>query len=154
MARARLLQLHVDEQRPGRARRAHRLDLQPQFRGPPGQERQDPPDGPGNGRRRRRHRPPRRCAATRLRVRRSGGSLPPLRRIHESAYEQDPKARQSLEYFRTRPTEEIVESLAKIPGREEYLIVKPDGRVVQGNTRIKVLQERGYPVEDLPREIH
>ena len=44
-------------------RRAHRLDLEPQFRGPPGQERQDPPDGPGHGRRRRRHRPPRRRAA-------------------------------------------------------------------------------------------
>ena len=34
----------------------------PQFRGPPGQERQIAPDGPGDGRRRRRHRPPRRCA--------------------------------------------------------------------------------------------
>ena len=85
---------------------------------------------------------------------RSGGGLPPLRRIHESVYEQDPNARKSLEYFRTRPTEEIVESLRKIPGRVEYLIVKPDGRVVQGNTRVKVLQERGYPVDDLPREIH
>jgi hypothetical protein len=35
---------------------------------------------------------------------------------------------------------------------EEPLVVKPDGRVVQGNTRIKVLQERGFPVDDLPRE--
>ena len=35
-----------------------RLDLEPQFRGPPGQERQDPSDGPGDGRRRRSHRPP------------------------------------------------------------------------------------------------
>jgi hypothetical protein len=83
-----------------------------------------------------------------------GGRKPPLRRIHESVYEQDPKARQALEYFRTRPTEEIVESLRKLPGRVEYLIVKPDGRIVQGNTRIKVLQERGYPVDDLPRDIH
>ena len=88
-------------------------------------------------------------------MKRSGrGREPPLRRIHESVYELDPNARKSLEYFRTRPTQEIVESLRKIPGREEYLIVKPDGRVVQGNTRIKVLQERGYSVDDLPREIH
>jgi hypothetical protein len=30
--------------------------------------------------------------------------------------------------------------------------VKPDGRIFQGNTRIKVLEERGYPVNDLPRD--
>jgi hypothetical protein len=85
---------------------------------------------------------------------RSGGPRPSLRRIHESVYERDPNARKSLEYHRTRPTEEIVESLRKVPCNREYLIVKPDGRVVQGNTRIKVLEERGHPVNDLPREIH
>ena len=40
----------------GRARRAHRLHLQPQLRGPPGQGRPHPPDEPGHGRRRRGHR--------------------------------------------------------------------------------------------------
>jgi hypothetical protein len=30
--------------------------------------------------------------------------------------------------------------------------VKVDGRVFQGNTRIKVLEERGYPVNNLPRD--
>ena len=83
----------------------------------------------------------------------SGGRLPLLRRIHEAVYEHDPNARKSLEYHRTRPTEEIIESLRPVPGNSEYLIVKPDGRIVQGNTRIKVLEERGYPVNDLPREI-
>jgi hypothetical protein len=76
---------------------------------------------------------------------------PPLRRIHESVYDQDPDARRSLEYHRTRPTDEIVQSLGL--DQKEPLKAKPDGRVVQGNTRIKVLQERGYPVDDLPREI-
>jgi hypothetical protein len=84
-------------------------------------------------------------------VRRSGGTKPPLRRIHESVYEQDPEARRSLEHHRTRSTDEIVKSLQL--DQKEPLRVKPDGRVVQGNTRIKVLQERGYPVDDLPREI-
>jgi hypothetical protein len=79
---------------------------------------------------------------------------PPLRRIHESVYERDANARKSLEYHRTLPTEAIVESLRKAAGNREYLIVKPDGRVVQGNTRIKVLEERDYPVNDLPREIY
>jgi hypothetical protein len=56
----------------------------------------------------------------------------------------------SLGYHRTKTTEEIVESLR--PGLDESLNVKPDGRVFQGNTRIKVLEERGYPVDDLPRD--
>jgi hypothetical protein len=81
---------------------------------------------------------------------RSGGEKPPLRRIHDAVYEQDPKARRSLEYHRARPTEEIIESLR--PGHDESLKVKPDGRVFQGNTRIKVLEERGYPVNDLQRD--
>lgn len=76
---------------------------------------------------------------------------PPLRRIHSDAlYEQDTAARWSLEHHRTRTTEEIIESLR--PGVDESLKVKPDGRVFQGNTRIKVLEERGYPVDDLPRD--
>jgi hypothetical protein len=84
-------------------------------------------------------------------VQRSGGTKPPLRRIHSDAlYERDSKARRSLEYHRTRATEKIVESLR--PGADESLKVKPDGRIFQGNTRIKVLEERGYPVNDLPRD--
>jgi hypothetical protein len=76
---------------------------------------------------------------------------PPLRRIHRDAlYEQDSGARRSLEYHRTRTTEEIIGSLR--PGADESLKVKPDGRILQGNTRIKVLEERGYPVNDLPRD--
>jgi hypothetical protein len=63
---------------------------------------------------------------------------------------QDSDARRSLEYHRTRTTEEIVESLRL--GADESRKVKPDGRIFQGNTRIKVLEERGYPVNDLPRD--
>jgi len=83
----------------------------------------------------------------------SGGSQqPPLRRIHDAVYQQDRDARRSLEYHRSRTTEEIVESLRPRPGNKEGLRVKVDGRVFQGNTRIKVLEERGYPVSDLPRD--
>jgi hypothetical protein len=84
---------------------------------------------------------------------RGGGSQkPPLRRIHDAIYEQNRRARQSLEYHRSRTTEEIVGSLRPRPDNPEGLRVKPDGRVFQGNTRIKVLEERGYPVNDLPRD--
>ena len=82
----------------------------------------------------------------------SGGRKPPLRRIHDAVYETNPRARRSLAYHRTRTTEEIVESLRPSPGNKEALRLKPDGRVFQGNTRIKVLEERGYPVNDLPRD--
>jgi hypothetical protein len=65
----------------------------------------------------------------------AGGGKPPLRRIHDDAvYDQDLKARRSLEYHRTRSTEEIVESLRPRPGNDEPPRGKPDGRVLQGNT--------------------
>lgn len=81
----------------------------------------------------------------------AGGGKPPLRRIHsDSLYERSSRARASLEYHQSRTTQEIIESLH--PGAKEPLLVKPDGRIFQGNTRIKVLEERGYPVDDLPRE--
>ena len=78
---------------------------------------------------------------------------PPLQRIHpDSTYESDSSARQSLNYWRQRSTGEIVESLK--PGTAESLTVYPDGRIANGNTRVKVLQERDYAVETLPRDIH
>jgi hypothetical protein len=46
-------------------------------------------------------------------------------------------------------TDAIVESLA--PAAPEPLTVKPDGRIFDRNTRIKVLEERGYDVDVLPR---
>src|SRR5687767_3932294 len=60
MAGTRLLDVPGDERRPPRARRALRLDLEPQFRGPAGRGRADPPGQPGDGRRRRDRRPFRR----------------------------------------------------------------------------------------------
>src|SRR5437763_1681903 len=38
-------------------------------------------------------------------------------------------------------------------GSREALRVKPDGRIMNGNTRIKVLEERGFDVDGLPREV-
>lgn len=37
-------------------------------------------------------------------------------------------------------------------GQAEPLKVKPDGRIMDRNTRIKVLEERGYDINSLPRE--
>jgi hypothetical protein len=80
----------------------------------------------------------------------SASSNPPLRRIHSDAIYQSGSARLALEYWRKQPTSAIVDSLR--PGKPESLQVKPDGRIMNGNTRIKVLEERGYDIEALPRE--
>jgi hypothetical protein len=77
---------------------------------------------------------------------------PPLRRIHpDSTYESDPGAKASLAYWRTRPTDEIVETL-RLDG-DDPLVTKPDGRMLNGNTRTRALEERGYDINALPREV-
>lgn len=56
-----------------------------------------------------------------------------------------------LEQFRHLSTDEICRSLA--PGQSGALKVRPDGTIVDGHHRIKVLRERGVDVDSLPREI-
>ena len=77
-------------------------------------------------------------------------ATPPLQRIHSDQTLSSGSNRYSLAYWRTRPTDEILRSLS--PGLPEALRVKPDGRVMNGNTRVKVLEERGVNVDSLPRE--
>ena len=75
----------------------------------------------------------------------------PLRRIHADKTLETGPNRYSLDHWRKLPTDEIIKSLE--PGNVESLRVKPDGRIMNGNTRIKVLEERGVDVNKLPREI-
>ncbi len=77
-------------------------------------------------------------------------ALPPLQRIHSDAVYQSGSARLALEHWRKQSTSVIVDSLR--PGQPESLRTKSDGRVMNGNTRIKVLEERGYDIHTLPRE--
>jgi hypothetical protein len=81
----------------------------------------------------------------------SGSFQPALQRIHPDAIYQSGTAKLALEHWRKQPTGAIVRSLA--PGGREALRVKPDGRIMNGNTRIKVPEERGFDVNSLPREI-
>jgi hypothetical protein len=57
----------------------------------------------------------------------------------------------ALEYWRKQPTTAILQSLQA--GNIEALKVRPDGRIMNANTRIKVLEERGVDVDSLPREV-
>jgi hypothetical protein len=78
----------------------------------------------------------------------------PLRRLHE-----DKALKQStLAYFRGQSNDDIVRSL--LAEGPENLKMRSDGLVLQGNHRIKVLEERGYDTSQLsehaeviPREI-
>jgi hypothetical protein len=81
----------------------------------------------------------------------SGSTLPPLQRIHSDTTYQSGSAKLALEYWRKQPTDDIIRSLAL--GGREPLRVKPDGRIMNGNTRIKVLEEHGFDVNVLPREL-
>ncbi len=69
----------------------------------------------------------------------------PLKLLHPDSTLQG----SSLTYWRQQPTEKIVQSLRR--DEEEPLTVEDDGTVMQGNTRIKALQERGYDVDSIPR---
>jgi hypothetical protein len=60
-------------------------------------------------------------------------------------------SRYSTQYWRGKSTKEIVDSLK--PGAAEPLITKPDGRIMDGNARIRVLEERGFDINSLPRTI-
>ncbi|MBK9952785.1 MAG: hypothetical protein IPP10_15120 [Candidatus Competibacteraceae bacterium] len=75
---------------------------------------------------------------------------PPLKRIHSDDTTKSGNS-SSYNYWSNKSTNEIVRSLR--PGQEEPLTVKPDGRVYQGNTRILILEERGFNINSLPREI-
>ena len=75
----------------------------------------------------------------------------PLERIHSDEALESGESRHSLRYWRSRKTKEIVESLR--PGLDESLKVKPEGRIINGNVRIKILEERGFDVNSLDREL-
>ncbi|MBK6692021.1 MAG: PAAR domain-containing protein [Myxococcales bacterium] len=74
---------------------------------------------------------------------------PPLDRLHA---DDTTTSSQSYAYWQNQPTRDIVESLK--PGRPDSLKVDDAGKVWDGNTRVKVLEERGYDVDSLPRERH
>jgi hypothetical protein len=73
--------------------------------------------------------------------------VPKLRLAHS---EETIRANSSLDYWERQSTQNIVDSLR--PGERFPLIVGPDGAIMNGNTRVYVLQQRGYDVDTLPSE--
>ena len=72
---------------------------------------------------------------------------PPLKSLHPDSSLSQPK----LEEFRKLSNEQLIGSL-KV-GLPNSLKVRPDGTLIEGHHRIKVLRERGVDVDSLAREI-
>jgi len=72
---------------------------------------------------------------------------PPLRLLHlESALSQA-----KMTQYDKLSTQEIVASLQ--PGQPGSLKARPDGTVLDGHHRLKILRDRGIDIDSLPREI-
>ena len=56
-----------------------------------------------------------------------------------------------LNQYARLTSEELIESLQ--PGQPGALKARPDGTMVDGHHRIKILRDRGVDVDMLPREI-
>jgi hypothetical protein len=74
-------------------------------------------------------------------------AVPPLKPLHRD----DQLIKGKLEQYEKLSTEELIASLA--PGSKGSLKARPDGTVVDGHHRIKVLRDRGIDVDMLPREV-
>ena len=70
---------------------------------------------------------------------------PPLKPLHGSL--SDAK----LRTFDKLSTEELLNSL--LPGQPGSLKVRPDGTMIDGHHRVKILASRGVDVDSLPREV-
>lgn len=71
----------------------------------------------------------------------------PLKPLHSERVLSQPK----LAQFTKLSTEDLIESLK--PGQAGALKMRPDGTVLDGHHRIKVLRDRGVDVDGLPREL-
>ena len=72
---------------------------------------------------------------------------PPLKALHSEAVLSKVK----LEMFRKLSTQELLDSLSL--GQPGSLKVRPDGTMIDGHHRIKILATREIEVDSLPREI-
>lgn len=72
---------------------------------------------------------------------------PPLKPLHSDSSLIQSK----LNQYARLATDELIDSLQ--PGQAGSLKARPDGTMVDGHHRIKILRDRGVEVDLLPREI-
>jgi ParB-like chromosome segregation protein Spo0J len=73
--------------------------------------------------------------------------MAPLKPLHPDSSLSPAK----LEKYARSSTKQLIDSLQ--PGQAGALKVRPDGTLVDGHHRIKILRERGVDVDSLPREV-
>ena len=72
---------------------------------------------------------------------------PPLQSLHPEGSLSHAKL---LQYSKLS-TQDLIDSLQ--PGQPGALKVRPDGTVIDGHHRLKILYDRGIDIEALPREM-
>jgi hypothetical protein len=82
-----------------------------------------------------------------IQVSNSQNTQPPLKPLHSDSSLIGSK----LDKFGKLSSPELIDSLK--PGEQGSLKARPDGTIVDGHHRIKVLRDRGIHVDALPREI-
>ena len=73
--------------------------------------------------------------------------FPPLVPLHPDSS----LSRAKLEHYDKASTQQLIDSLQ--PGQAGSLKVRPDGTIVDGHHRVKLLRGRGIDVDALPREV-
>ena len=74
-------------------------------------------------------------------------SNPPLKPLHPEGVLVAAK----LDQFSRISTEILLQTL--LPGQKDSLKARPDGTILDGHHRIKVLKSRGVNVDALPRDV-
>lgn len=74
-------------------------------------------------------------------------SQPPLKPLHQETSLSPAK----LSKYDRATTQQLIDSLR--PGQPGALKTRPDGTVIDGHHRIKLLRDRGVDVDALPREV-
>ena len=72
---------------------------------------------------------------------------PPLKSLHAESTLNQAK----VQMFSRLSDSELIESLK--PGQPGALKTRPDGTVMDGHQRVKVLRDRGIAVDELPRDV-
>ena len=72
---------------------------------------------------------------------------PPLKFLHSD----ESLSKIKLSQMEHMTTEDITRTL--IPGQTDCLKTRPDGTLLDGHHRIRILQARGVDIDSLPREI-
>jgi ParB-like chromosome segregation protein Spo0J len=72
---------------------------------------------------------------------------PPLQPVHSD----DTLLPLKLADYARHATEELIDSLR--PGNQHSLKTRPDGTILDGHHRVRILRDRGINVDDLPREV-